>query len=52
MSFANNTILVLFGGCSTDYGVSLQSAAGGLAPFPPAYTPLAVGLTRGGRWLR
>ena len=52
MSFSNNTILVLFGGCSTEYGVSLQSAAAVLAHFPPAYTPLPVGITRGGRWLR
>ena len=52
MSFANNTILVLFGGCSTEYGVSLQSAAAVLAHFPPAYTPLPVGITRDGRWLR
>ena len=52
MSFSNNTILVLFGGCSTEYGVSLQSAAAVLAHFPPAYTPLPVGITRDGRWLR
>ena len=52
MSFSNNTILVLFGGCSTEYGVSLQSAAAGLAHFPPAYTPPPVGITRDGRWLR
>ena len=52
MSFANNTILVLFGGCSTEYGVSLQSAAAVLAHFPPAYTPPPGGLTRDGRWPR
>ena len=52
MSFSNNTILLLFGGCSTEYGVSLQSAAAVLAHFPPAYTPLPVGITRDGRWLR
>ena len=47
-----NTILVLFGGCSTEYGVSLQSAHGVLSHMDRSrYTPLPVGITREGRWL-
>ena len=46
------TILVLFGGCSTEHGVSLQSAHGMLANLDASrYTPLPVGITRDGRWL-
>ena len=46
------TILVLFGGCSTEYGVSLQSAHGILSHMDRGrYTPLPVGITREGRWL-
>ena len=46
------TILVLFGGCSTEYEVSLQSAYGVLTHMDPSrYTPLPVGITRRGRWL-
>ncbi len=46
------TILVLFGGCSTEYEVSLHSAYAVLSHMDPArYTPLAVGITREGRWL-
>ena len=45
-------ILVLFGGCSTEYGVSLQSAHGILTHMDTnRYTPLLVGITRDGRWL-
>lgn len=45
-------ILVLFGGCSTEYEVSLQSAHGILSHMDPTrYTPLMVGITRQGRWL-
>ena len=47
------TILVLFGGCSTEYEVSLQSACAVLGHMDPArYRPLMVGITREGRWLR
>ncbi len=47
------TILVLFGGCSTEHEVSLQSAAAVLQHLDPArYQALAVGITRDGRWLR
>ena len=46
------TILVLFGGCSTEYEVSLHSAYAVLSHMDPArYTPLAVGITREGQWL-
>ena len=46
------TILVFFGGCSTEYGVSLQSAHGILAHLDPGrYRPLTVGITREGKWL-
>ena len=45
-------ILVLFGGCSTEYEVSLQSAHGILSHMDPTrYTPLMVGITPQGRWL-
>lgn len=47
------TILVLFGGCSTEYEVSLQSAHGVLQALDRSrFTPLTVGITREGRWLR
>ena len=47
------TILVLFGGCSTEYEVSLQSAYGVLSHLDRSrFTPLTVGITREGRWLR
>ena len=47
------TILVLFGGCSTEYEVSLQSAHAVLCHMDPArFRPLMVGITREGRWLR
>ena len=47
------TILVLFGGCSTEHEVSLQSAAAVLEHIDPArFRALPVGITREGRWLR
>ena len=46
------TILVLFGGCSTEYEVSLQSAHGVLQALDRSrFTPLTVGITREGRQL-
>lgn len=46
------TILVLFGGCSTEYEVSLHSAYAVLSQMDRTrYTPLTVGITREGRWL-
>lgn len=45
-------ILVLFGGCSSEYEVSLQSACAVLSHLDQGkYRPLAVGITREGRWL-
>lgn len=46
------TILVLFGGCSSEYEVSLQSAQAVLAHLDPRQVrPLPVGVTCDGRWL-
>lgn len=45
-------ILVLFGGCSTEYEVSLQSAHAVLTHLDPArFAALTVGITRQGEWL-
>ena len=44
-------ILVLFGGCSTEYGVSLESAHAVLSHMDPEkYRPIPVGITRDGAW--
>ena len=46
------TILLLFGGCSSEYEVSLQSAHGVLSLMDRSrYRPLTVGITRSGQWL-
>ena len=46
-------ILIFFGGCSTEYGVSLQSAHAVLTPLDRSrFEPLLVGITRSGAWLR
>ena len=45
-------ILFFFGGCSSEYGVSLQSAHGVLTHLDRArWQPLMVGITREGKWL-
>ena len=45
-------VAVLFGGCSTEYEVSLQSAAAVLENLDPEkFATLTVGITREGRWL-
>ena len=45
-------ILIFFGGCSTEYPVSLQSAQAVLTHLDPErYVPLTVGITREGKWL-
>ena len=45
-------ILVLFGGCSTEYSVSLQSAYGVLTHMDEReYRAVTVGITRKGQWL-
>ena len=44
-------ILVIFGGCSSEYGVSLQSAAGVLnAMDREKYNPVMLGITKEGAW--
>ena len=44
-------ILFFFGGCSSEYDVSLQSAAAVLTHLRPgACTPIPVGITRRGDW--
>lgn len=49
----NKNILVLFGGCSTEHEVSLQSAAAVLEHMDPnQFRALPVGITKEGRWLR
>jgi len=46
------TIVVLFGGCSSEHAVSLQSAQAVLERLDRGkYQPLAVGITREGQWL-
>ena len=46
------TVLVLFGGCSPEYSVSLESASSVLRHLDPKkYTPVMVGITREGKWL-
>lgn len=45
-------ILVFFGGCSSEHGVSLQSAHAVLTHMDRSrYSPVPVGITREGRWL-
>lgn len=44
-------VLVLFGGCSSEYSVSLSSAAGVLSHLDSGrYEPVMVGITREGHW--
>lgn len=46
------SILFLFGGCSAEHDVSLHSAYGVLSHVDVSrFAPLAVGITRDGRWL-
>ncbi len=46
-------IAVLFGGCSTEYNVSLQSAYAVITHLNPGkYDIIMLGITREGRWLR
>lgn len=47
------TIAVLFGGCSSEYEVSLSSAASVIEHLnKEAYNIVMVGITRNGQWLR
>jgi len=43
-------IAVIFGGVSSEYGVSLQSAAAVLENFPERYNAVPVWITRSGKW--
>lgn len=46
-------IAVLFGGCSPEYGVSLQSAAAVLRHMDRSrYEPVMVGISQAGDWFR
>ncbi len=48
---SNPVIAVLFGGCSTEYEISLQSAHAVLTHFDRSrYTALPIGVTRQGEW--
>ena len=45
------TLAVLFGGCSPEYSVSLQSSYAVLSNLnPDRYTVLPVGITQSGQW--
>lgn len=47
------TVAVIFGGCSPEYPVSLQSAASVIAHIDPAeYEPVLLGISRDGAWYR
>ena len=44
-------LAVLFGGCSSEYDISLQSAHAVLTHLDPGkYEPVPLGITRDGRW--
>lgn len=46
-------VAIIFGGCSTEYEVSLSSAASVIEHMDPyRYDIVPVGITRDGRWLR
>lgn len=44
-------LLVIFGGCSSEYEVSLHSAASVLRNIPEKYNIIKLGITREGSWL-
>ena len=47
------SIAILFGGCSTEYEVSLQSAYSGITHLnQEKYNAHLIGITREGTWLR
>lgn len=47
------TIAVLFGGCSSEYGISLNSGYAVLANMDKEkYEPIAIGITEDGKWFR
>jgi D-alanine---D-serine ligase len=46
-----SVIAIIFGGCSTEYEISLQSAYAILSHFNrKSYVPLPIGITREGQW--
>ena len=46
-------VAVLFGGCSTEYEVSLQSAYSVITNMDPdKYEAVLIGITKDGRWYR
>lgn len=50
-SYEKQNVLLFFGGCSSEYGVSLSSASGVLLNLDPhRYNPVTVGITREGKW--
>ena len=53
MENQKKTVAVLFGGCSSEYAVSLQSAGAVLGAIDrEKYRVIPVGITRQGRWYR
>lgn len=48
---AKKRIAVLFGGASADHAASLHTAYSVLSSLPKEIEPLAIGITRAGRWL-
>lgn len=44
-------VLIFFGGCSSEYAVSLSSAAGAITSLDRSrYNPVTVGITKDGKW--
>lgn len=50
-AMAKKRIAVLFGGASADHAASLHTAYSVLSSLPKEIEPLAIGITRAGRWL-
>ncbi len=44
-------LLVIFGGCSSEYDVSLHSSSSVLRNIPGKYNVIKLGITKDGRWL-
>ena len=45
-------VILLFGGASEEYEISLRSTAAVLSAFPTEHTPIPVGIDRQGGWYR
>ncbi len=53
LNIQKKTVAVLFGGCSTEYGVSLKSAASVIDHLDESkYDLVLIGITKEGAWLR